>query len=72
MATLTEELHFNNEDYQSIEIINVSVYIHPQVEVLVDDDNDSAEEKEVSVEEKRRLFYKQRLEQINSMFTTSS
>lgn len=72
MAALTDELHFNNDDYQSIKIINVSVYIHPQVEVLVDDDNDSAEEKEVSVEEKRRLFYKQRLEQINSMFTASS
>jgi hypothetical protein len=69
MATLAEELHFNNEDYLSIDIINVSVYIHPQVEVVLDDDNTNEGKKEISMEEKRRLFYKQRLEQITSVFT---
>ncbi len=72
MATFTDELHFNNDDYESIEIINVSVYIRPQVEVIVDDNNNSTEEKELSMEEKRRLFYKQRLDQIPSMFIALS
>jgi hypothetical protein len=67
MATLD----FNNKDYLSVKIINVSVYIQPQVEVIVDDDTNE-EKKEISMEEKRRLFYKQRLEQINSLFTSSS
>lgn len=67
MATLD----FNSEDYLSVKIINVSVYIQPQVEVIVDDDTNE-EKKEISMEEKRRLFYKQRLEQINSLFTSSS
>lgn len=66
MATIANELHFNNGDYVSIKVINVSVFIHPQVEVVLDDDT---EKKEMSMEEKRRLFYKQRLEQITNVFS---
>ena len=68
MTALVEELHFNNEDYSSIGIINVSVYIHPQVEIVLDDDNNNTGKKELSTEEKRKMYYIQRLEQISSIF----
>ncbi len=68
MTTLTEELIAINDDYVGIEVIHVSVFIQPEPIVQ----EDIIEEKELSTEEKRRLFYQQRLAQINNMLTSSS
>lgn len=60
---LTEEFYINTDTVQKIEVINVFVQVHqePQVE----HDENITEKKELSMEEKRRLFYSQRLENIN-------
>lgn len=61
----------NNDDCVSIKIISVSVHIQPEV-LFQDGKDDITQPKELSAEEKKRLFYKQRLEQISKPLTLAS
>lgn len=62
--TLTEHTNLNiNDEQLSIKVIYVSVYVEPEVENQGEVEN-NIEKKEISMEEKRRLFYQKRLENI--------
>lgn len=64
MATLTDYINHNIDDEQlSIKVIHVSVYIEPEIEIQGELEANQ-ENKKVSMEEKRRLFYEKRLENI--------
>lgn len=68
MTTLTEELIATNDDYVGIQVIHVSVFIQPEPIFQ----EDVTVKTELNTEEKRKLFYKQRLEQINNTLLMSS
>jgi hypothetical protein len=42
----------------------VSIYVEPETQLEVESNADDTDEKEISMEEKRRLFYEKRLENI--------
>lgn len=57
-ATLTDY-----DEPLSIKVLNVSVYVEPEIEIE-DQDNNNTIKNEISMEEKRRLFYEKRLQSI--------
>lgn len=65
MATLTTEYIDINDNHLNVEIVHISVFVQPEIHIEIDPDTDidiETKKKEVTTEEKRRLFYKQRLE----------
>jgi len=62
MATLTDYIPEINDDEQlNIKVINISVYVEPQIDIETEN---HIHKKEISMEEKRRIFYEKRLEHI--------
>lgn len=66
METITN----NNHEQLSIQVIHISVCVAPEIYVEIDEDSNSdTSKKQMSTEEKRRLFYKKRIENITKCLT---
>lgn len=61
MTTLVD----NSNGQLSIEVINISVCVAPEHYIEVDVDNECTDEEEMSTEEKRRLFYIKRIQNLS-------
>jgi hypothetical protein len=63
MATLTDYVNVNINEQLSIQVVNVVVYVESEIDCK-DEVENNIDTKEISMEEKRRLFYEKRLESI--------
>lgn len=62
MATYTDYISTDDIEQVIIEIINVSVYVEP--EIVIETNTHTHNDTEISTEAKRKMFYEKRLENI--------